>query len=68
MLFLIPFFDVIPKGEDVLILIGPEGDFTESEVELAKAQGFLSVHLGENRLRTETAGIFATQCLILKNK
>jgi len=26
------------------------------------------VHLGENRLRTETAGIFATQCLILKNK
>jgi 16S rRNA (uracil1498-N3)-methyltransferase len=62
------FFDVIPKGEDVLILIGPEGDFTESEVELAKAQGFLSVHLGENRLRTETAGIFATQCLILKNK
>lgn len=62
------FFDVIPKGEDVLILIGPEGDFTNDEVEIAKAHGFLSVHLGENRLRTETAGIFATQCLILKNK
>jgi 16S rRNA (uracil1498-N3)-methyltransferase len=62
------FFDVIPKGENVLILIGPEGDFTEKEVETAKSHGFLSVHLGENRLRTETAGIFATQCLILKNK
>lgn len=62
------FFDVIPQGEDVLILIGPEGDFTENEVEIAKTHGFLSVHLGENRLRTETAGIFATQCLILKNK
>ena len=62
------FFDAIPKGEDVLILIGPEGDFTEKEVEIAKSHGFLSVHLGENRLRTETAGIFATQCLILKNK
>lgn len=62
------FFDVIPKGEDVIILIGPEGDFAENEVKIAKAHGFLSVHLGENRLRTETAGIFATQCLILKNK
>jgi 16S rRNA (uracil1498-N3)-methyltransferase len=62
------FFDVIPQGEDVLILIGPEGDFTEKEVETARAHGFLSVHFGENRLRTETAGIFATQCLILKNK
>ena len=28
----------------------------------------MSVHLGENRLRTETAGIFAAQCLILRNK
>lgn len=62
------FFDAIPKGEDVLILIGPEGDFADDEVETAKAHGFLSVHLGGNRLRTETAGIFATQCLILKNK
>lgn len=61
-------FDVIPQGEDSLVLIGPEGDFTEKEVALANEKGFISVHLGKNRLRTETAGIFAAQCLILKNK
>jgi 16S rRNA (uracil1498-N3)-methyltransferase len=53
---------------DCLILIGPEGDFDDKEVQIAKSHGFKSVHLGENRLRTETAGIFASQCLILKNK
>jgi 16S rRNA (uracil1498-N3)-methyltransferase len=61
-------FDVIPQGMDCLILIGPEGDFDDKEVQIAKSHGFKSVHLGENRLRTETAGIFASQCLILKNK
>jgi len=46
-------------GKDVLILIGPEGDFTPEEVELALSLGFLPTDLGHNRLRTETAGIVA---------
>lgn len=50
----------IYNGEKkVLILIGPEGDFTSEEVILAKENGFKSVSLGTNRLRTETAGIIA---------
>ena len=41
------------------ILIGPEGDFTESEIELAIKNDFKPVTFGENRLRTETAALFA---------
>jgi 16S rRNA (uracil1498-N3)-methyltransferase len=41
------------------ILIGPEGDFSPDEVELAKKNGYSDVHLGRSRLRTETAGIVA---------
>lgn len=44
---------------DTTILIGPEGDFTTKEVETAKDSGFLTVSLGEERLRTETAGLYA---------
>lgn len=44
---------------DVLILIGPEGDFSIEEVDLALANGFQSVTLGDSRLRTETAGLSA---------
>ncbi|TDM00071.1 MAG: 16S rRNA (uracil(1498)-N(3))-methyltransferase [Flavobacteriaceae bacterium] len=40
-----------------LILIGPEGDFSPKEIELAIQKGFTCIHLGEKRLRTETAGI-----------
>ncbi len=42
-----------------IILIGPEGDFTEPEIELAKQNNFIPVSLGKTRLRTETAGIAA---------
>lgn len=45
--------------EDVAILIGPEGDFTRSEVDTAVASGFEVVSLGTERLRTETAAIYA---------
>ncbi|MBX7204836.1 MAG: 16S rRNA (uracil(1498)-N(3))-methyltransferase [Bacteroidia bacterium] len=45
-------------------LIGPEGDFTAQEVELAKAAGFIPVSLGENILRTETAALYG--CAIVK--
>lgn len=41
------------------ILIGPEGDFTQTEVALAMRLGYHSITLGENRLRTETAALFA---------
>lgn len=42
-----------------VIMIGPEGDFTPEEVKMAKTQGFKTVSLGEERLRTETAGLYA---------
>ncbi|MEO5675268.1 MAG: RsmE family RNA methyltransferase [Chitinophagales bacterium] len=54
-------------GENVLIMIGPEGDFTPEEIELAKARGFSEVTLGRNRLRTETAGIVAVHTVQLLN-
>lgn len=48
-----------------LILIGPEGDFTTAEIELALQNNFIPVSLGETRLRTETAGIVAATLLRL---
>jgi 16S rRNA (uracil1498-N3)-methyltransferase len=48
-----------------LILIGPEGDFTPKEIELAFENRFIPVSLGETRLRTETAGIVAATLLSL---
>jgi len=49
----------ISTATDMLILIGPEGDFSEEEVALAMQQGFEETGLGSSRLRTETAGIAA---------
>ncbi|MEL6131983.1 MAG: RsmE family RNA methyltransferase [Bacteroidota bacterium] len=49
----------ISKQENVTLLIGPEGDFTGEEIQMTQSAGFQLVSLGENRLRTETAGIFA---------
>ena len=46
-------------GDDVMVLIGPEGDFSPQEVEAATSSGFVPVTLGESRLRTETAGLMA---------
>ena len=42
-----------------LLLIGPEGDFSEQEIQLAISNNYLPVSLGESRLRTETAGVYA---------
>ena len=53
------FLKICPKQKSILILIGPEGDFSQSEVENAIDSGFCPVSLGESRLRTETAGIVA---------
>ena len=52
-------------SEDVLVLVGPEGDFSVDEVGLAIEHGFVSVHLGESRLRTETAGLAAVMMMQL---
>lgn len=51
--------EVYTTGKDVVILIGPEGDFSEAEVDVAIRNGFQPISLGESRLRTETAGIVA---------
>lgn len=47
------------EGRDIIVLIGPEGDFSRAEAELAIQNGFIPVHLGESRLRTETAALTA---------
>jgi 16S rRNA (uracil1498-N3)-methyltransferase len=60
--------DIIAAKEDVLILIGPEGDFTEEEVRKATGSGFFSVHLGRSRLRTETAGVAACHSVYFINQ
>lgn len=44
------------------ILIGPEGDFTSDEINLALENGYKTITLGENRLRTETAALYACVC------
>jgi 16S rRNA (uracil1498-N3)-methyltransferase len=54
---------VAKEHQSSVILIGPEGDFTPEEVELAVAAGFQPVSLGNTRLRTETAGITAAVLL-----
>ncbi len=46
-----------------LILIGPEGDFTQKEIQLALENGYTPVSLGETRLRSETAGVVAVSIL-----
>jgi 16S rRNA (uracil1498-N3)-methyltransferase len=46
-------------GTDITVMIGPEGDFSHAEAEAALEAGFIPVHLGESRLRTETAALTA---------
>ena len=60
--------EVYRRGEDVVILIGPEGDFSEEEVVLARHHGFVPVTLGTSRLRTETAGIVACHSIDFMNR
>ena len=55
------------KGNNAVILIGPEGDFTESEIDAAIQCNYLPVHLGKSRLRTETAGIIACHSVYFLN-
>jgi 16S rRNA (uracil1498-N3)-methyltransferase len=59
--------DAAKTKQDSLVLIGPEGDFSQEELQLALSIGFQKVSLGTNRLRTETAGIAACHILNLIN-
>jgi 16S rRNA (uracil1498-N3)-methyltransferase len=45
------------------LLIGPEGDFSQAEIELALSHHYQAIHLGPTRLRTETAALFALSVL-----
>lgn len=56
-----------PKN-DYIILIGPEGDFSKKELELAATHNYKKVSLGASRLRTETAGLVACHILNLVNQ
>ena len=61
-------FDELKKDggtEDATVMIGPEGDFSIEEVKMAVEAGWQSVHLGESRLRTETAGLSAIMMMQL---
>ncbi|MBQ8047436.1 MAG: 16S rRNA (uracil(1498)-N(3))-methyltransferase [Prevotella sp.] len=63
------FFNIIIKpieNENVTVLVGPEGDFSFSEVQVALDKGYESVSLGTSRLRTETAGLAAIMMAQLK--
>ena len=54
-------------GSNALVLIGPEGDFSDREITTALQQGFQPVTLGDSRLRTETAALYATTVLNFMN-
>ncbi|MCX6352634.1 MAG: RsmE family RNA methyltransferase [Bacteroidetes bacterium] len=55
-------------GKDALVLIGPEGDFTDKEVSLAKEKGLKEISLGSQRLRAETAALYALNVLRVMNE
>ena len=53
-------------GKEIIVMIGPEGDFSRAEAEAALAAGFIPVHLGESRLRTETAALTAAAAVYFR--
>jgi 16S rRNA (uracil1498-N3)-methyltransferase len=62
-----PLKDLCRPGEDALVVIGPEGDFSTRETEYAKEKAFQPVTLGKSRLRTETAGIVSCHTINMLN-
>jgi 16S rRNA (uracil1498-N3)-methyltransferase len=62
------FSNIYKAGKDAIILIGPEGDFSEEEISMAEDAGFKSISLGGNRLRTETAALVACHTVSLLNE
>ncbi len=61
------FGDNVERGQSVITLIGPEGDFSDQEIATALQKGFLPTSLGNTRLRTETAGVSVCAYLAMKN-
>ncbi|SRX56150.1 16S rRNA (uracil(1498)-N(3))-methyltransferase [Aequorivita sp. CIP111184] len=59
---------ILLPNKKVTILIGPEGDFSSEEIELAKKGGYIPVTLGESRLRTETAAVVACHSVAFLNE
>lgn len=53
-------------GDEITVMIGPEGDFSKEEAEMALAAGFIPVHLGQSRLRTETAALTAAAAVYFR--
>jgi 16S rRNA (uracil1498-N3)-methyltransferase len=62
------FQNEIKQNEKITILIGPEGDFSTKEINLAIANQFIPVTLGNTRLRTETAALVACHTIALQNE
>lgn len=62
------FKSVIRPNSNMVILIGPEGDFSEKEIDMAERSGFISVDMGKSRLRTETAAIVACHSVAFVNE
>lgn len=60
--------DVLKPNENVTLLIGPEGDFSEKEITLALENNFQPVTLGNTRLRTETAAVVACHSVVFFNE
>ena len=60
--------DIMIPGEDALVLIGPEGDFSTEEVKKAEEKRFIPISLGKSRLRTETAALVACHIINLANQ
>ena len=60
--------EVLEPGQDAVLLIGPEGDFSPEEVAKAEAAGFRAVSLGKSRLRTETAALVGVMTFQLKGE
>lgn len=63
-----PLIKLYSSQEDVCVFIGPEGDFTASEIESAQENNVVPISLGANRLRTETAALTATQLIAFMNQ
>jgi 16S rRNA (uracil1498-N3)-methyltransferase len=62
-----PLAKLIQPSENVVLLIGPEGDFSLREIQMAKKHNFKTVSLGDMRLRTETAAIVGCHTVALAN-
>lgn len=60
-------FEKCEPNQSYIVLIGPEGDFSKEEIEMAFKYHFLPCSLGKSRLRTETAGLAAVHAIQLKN-